>query len=261
MGIGKNSLLSASITKDLGTRFVGQRVIYHPRLASTMEVAKREARLGAAEGTVVVAGEQTGGRGRMGRLWLSPKGNIALSIILHPGLVYLPSLIMLASLAVVHSIEAVTRLKAQIGWPNDVLVGGKKVCGILVESDVQGETVAYAVIGIGMNVNLRAADFPEISSTATSLSDEMGGEVSLAGMIRQLLVEIEELYQTLLAGESVYHEWRDNLVTLGRKVRASSGDISYEGIAESVDRDGRLLLRRSDGSLIKVIAADVTLHS
>ncbi len=261
MGIGKNSLSSASITKDLGTRFVGQRIIYHPQLTSTMEVAKREARLGAAEGTVVVAGEQTGGRGRMGRLWLSPKGNIALSIILYPGLVYLPSLIMLASLAAVHSIEAVTGLKAQIGWPNDVLIKYRKVCGILVESDVWGETVAYAVIGIGMNANLRTADFPEISSTATSLSEEVGGEVSLAGMIRQLLVDIEELYLDLQAGGSVYHKWRDSLVTLGKKVRASSGGASYEGIAESVDRDGSLLLRRSDGSLIKVIAADVTLHS
>ncbi len=260
MGTGENSLLSASISHDLGTRFVGQRVIYHPRLASTMEMARQEARLGAVEGTVVVAGEQTGGRGRMGRVWLSPQGNISLSIILYPDLAHLPSLIMLASLAVVHAIEAVSGLKAQISWPNDVLIGSKKVCGILVESDVRGGVVAYAVIGIGMNVNLRAADFPEISSIATSLSDEVGGEVSLVGMIRQLLVDIERLYLDLQAGGSVYQEWRDSLVTLGKKVVASSGGISYEGIAESVDEDGGLLLRRSDGNLIKVIAADVTLH-
>ncbi len=260
MGTEENSLSSASISNDLGTRFIGQRVIYHPRLASTMEVAKREARLGAAEGTAIIAGEQTGGRGRMGRVWLSPQGNISLSIILYPDLAHLPSLIMLASLAMVHAIEAVSGLKAQISWPNDVLIGGKKVCGILVESNVQGGVVAYAVIGIGMNVNLRAADFPEISSTATSLSEGVGGEVSLVGMIRQLLVDIERLYLDLQAGGSVYQEWRDSLVTLGRKVMASSGSISYEGIAESVDKDGGLLLRRSDGSLIKVIAADVTLH-
>jgi len=260
MGTGKNSLSPASITRGLETRFIGQRVVYHPRLASTMEAARQEARLGAEEGTVVVAGEQTGGRGRMGRIWLSPEGNIALSIILYPDLAHLPSLIMLASLAVVHGIEAVTGLKAQISWPNDVLIDGRKVCGILVESDVRRGAVAYAVIGIGMNVNLRAADFPEILSSATSLSDEVGGEVSLAGMIRQVFIEIERLYLTLQAGGSVYQEWRDSLVTLGRKVRASSGSISYEGIAESVDKDGGLLLRRSDGSLIKVIAADVTLH-
>jgi len=260
MGTGENSLSTTSITRGLETRFIGQRVIYYPRLTSTMEEAKREARLGAVEGTAIVAGEQTGGRGRMRRVWLSPQGNIALSVILYPDLTHLPSLIMLASLAVVHGIEAVTGLKAQISWPNDVLIGGRKVCGILVESDVWGGVVVYAIIGIGMNVNLRAADFSEISSTATSLSDEAGSEVSLLSMMRQSLVEIERLYMALQAGVSVYHEWRDRLVTLGRKVRASSGDISYEGIAESVDKDGGLLLRRSDGSLIKVIAADVTLH-
>ena len=260
MGTGENSLSPASITRGLETRFIGQRVIYHPRLTSTMEVAKREARLGAAEGTVVIAGEQTGGRGRLGRVWLSPQGNISLSIILYPDLAPLPSLIMLASLAVVPGIEAVANLKAQISWPNDVLIGGKKVCGILVESDVRGGVVTYAIIGIGINMNLRAADFPEISSTATSLLDEVGDEVSLLIMIRQLLVEIERLYLTLPSGGAVYQEWRDRLVTLGRKVRASSGNISYEGIAESVDEDGGLWLRRSDGSQIKVIAADVTLH-
>ena len=260
MGTGENSLSPASITENLGTRFIGQRVIYHPRLTSTMEAAKREARLGATEGTAIVAGEQTGGRGRMGRVWLSPEGNIALSVILYPDLANLPSLIMLASLAVLHSIEAVAGLKAQISWPNDVLIGGKKVCGILVESDVRGGAVAYAVIGIGINVNLRISDFPEIPSSATSLWDELGREISLSRMIQQLFVEIERLYLALRAGESVYQEWRDNLVTLGRKVEASSSDIRHEGIAETVDKDGGLLLRCSDGSLIKVIAADVTLH-
>jgi len=260
MGTGENSLSPAAITRGLETRFIGQRVIYHPRLTSTMEAARQEARQGAAEGTAVVAGEQTGGRGRLGRLWLSPEGNVALSVILYPDLSHLPSLIMLASLAVVHSIEAVTGLKAQISWPNDVLIDGKKVCGILVESDVRRGTVAYAVIGIGINVNLKISDFPEIPSSATSLSNELGSEVSLTGMIRQLFVDIERLYLDLQAGGSLYQEWRGSLVTLGRKVVASSGDISYEGIAESVDEDGGLLLRRSDGSLIKIIAADVTLH-
>jgi len=260
MGTGENSLSPASITKSLGTRFIGRRVIYHPRLTSTMGVAKREARLGAAEGTAIVAGEQTGGRGRIGRVWVSPHGNIALSVILYPDLANLPSLIMLASLAVLHSIEAVTGLKAQISWPNDVLIGGKKVCGILIESDVREGAVAYAVIGIGINVNLRTSDFPEIPSSATSLRDESGSEISLPSMIRQLFVEIERLYLALRAGESIYQEWRDSLVTLGKKVRATSGDTSYEGIAEAVDEDGGLLLRCLDGSLIKVIAADVTLH-
>ncbi|GAH88453.1 unnamed protein product, partial [marine sediment metagenome] len=112
-----------------------------------MEVAKQEAQLGAVEGTVIIADEQTAGRGRIKRVWLSPKGSVALSIILYPSVVNLPSLIMLASLAVVHSIEAVTGLKPQVKWPNDVLVNDKKVCGILIESSVRGNIVDYAIIG------------------------------------------------------------------------------------------------------------------
>ena len=256
----ENNLSPASITNNLGTHFVGQRVIYYPSLTSTMEVAKQEAQLGAVEGTVVIAGEQTAGRGRIKRVWLSPKGSIALSIILYPSVVNLPSLIMLASLAVVHSIEAVTGLRSQVKWPNDVLIKNRKVCGILVESEVRGDAVDYAIIGIGININFRVADFPEISSTATSLSDELGQDVSRLDIIRCLLVETEKLYLAVEAGGSVYEEWRDSLVTLGRKVHVKSGETVYEGVAESVARDGSLLLRHSNGSSTKIVAGDVSLH-
>ncbi len=256
----ENSLSPVSITNNLETHFIGQRVICYPSLTSTMEVAKQEAQRGAAEGTVVVAEEQTGGKGRLRRVWLSPKGSIALSIILYPSAAYLPSLIMLASLAVVYSIEVVTGLKSQVKWPNDILINGRKVCGILIESDVRKNIVGYAIIGIGVNVNLRLCDFPEISPIATSLSDELGRNVSRLDMIRQLLVEIERLYLTLQAGGSIYDEWRDSLVTLGKRVRVKWDKTIYEGIAESVTRDGSLLLRRSDGSLTKIVAGDVTLH-
>ena len=255
-----NSLSAASITKDLETRFVGQRVIYYPSLTSTMEMAKQEAQQGAVEGTVIIADEQTAGKGRIKRVWLSPKGNIALSVILYPSVAYLPSLIMLACLAVVHSIEAGTGLKSQLKWPNDVLINGKKVCGVLIESNVRGDTVDYAIIGIGINVNLRLYDFPEIQPTATSLSDELGREVSHLNIIRYLLVELERLYLTLSAENFIYEEWRDSLVTLGKRVQVKSGETIYEGIAESIARDGSLLLRHSDGSLSKIVAGDVTLR-
>ena len=256
----ENSLSPASITNNLETHFVGQRVIYYPSLASTMEVAKQEAEKGAAEGTVIIADEQTAGKGRIKRVWLTPKGNIALSVILYPSVAYLPSLIMLASLAAIHSIEAATGLKSQVKWPNDVLINGKKVCGVLIESNVRGDIVDYAIIGIGVNVSLRLYDFPEIQPTATSLSDELGKEVSRLNVIRCLLVEIERLYLALLAGGSIYQEWRDSLVTLGRRVQVKWGETIYEGIAESVARDGSLLLHHSDGSLTKIVAGDVTLR-
>ena len=256
----ENSLSPASTTNNLKTRLVGQRVTYYPTLASTMDVARQEAQQRAAEGTVVIAGKQTAGKGRIKRTWLSPKGNLALSIILYPHVAHLPSLIMLASLALVHSIETVTGLKSQVKWPNDVLVNGRKMCGILIESQVRGNTVDYAIIGIGVNVNLKTADFPEISPTATSLSDELGREIPLLDIIQQVLVEIERLYLALLAGESIYEEWRNSLATLGKEIQVVSGETVYTGIAESVAKDGSLLLRHRDGSLTKIVAGDATLR-
>ena len=256
----EDSLSPAAITSGLETRFIGQKVIYYPRLTSTMEVAKQEVQQGAAEGTIVIADEQTTGKGRMNRVWLSPRGSIALSIILYPSLASLPYLIMLASLAVVHSIEAAAGLRSQVKWPNDILINGRKVCGILIESSVRGSIVDYAIIGIGVNVNLELSDFPEILPAATSLSDELGREVSRLSLIRRLLVEIEKLYLTLPAGGSIYQEWRDNLETIGKKIQVKSDKITYQGIAESVATDGSLLLRHPDGRLTKIVAGDVSLR-
>ncbi len=256
----EDSLSPTAITDNLETRFIGQRVICYPSLPSTNDVAKLEAKKGAPEGSVVLAEEQTAGRGRIKRAWLSPKGSVALSIVLRPGPDELSSLIMVASLATVHCIEKVSGLRAQIKWPNDVMIGDKKVCGILIESDVKGKAVDYAVIGIGINVSIKLPDFPEIAPTATSLSHELGREVSRLDIIRCLLVETERLYLALPSGDSVYQEWRDRLVTLGKKVQVSSGGATYRGIAESVASDGSLLLRQPDGGLTRIVAGDVTLR-
>ncbi len=256
----EDSLSPAAITRNLATKSIGQRVIYYPSLASTMAVAREEAQQGAPEGTAVIADEQTEGQGRMGRVWLSPEGSIAMSLILYPEIVYLPSLIMVASLAVVHSIELVTGLEPQVKWPNDVLIGDKKVCGILIESKVRGNMVDYSIVGIGVNVNLTPSDLGEFPLPATTLSEELGRVVSRLDLVRQLLVEMDRLYLSLLAGGSVYEEWRDRLVTLGKRVRVTWGTARYEGVAESVARDGSLLLRRADGSLTRVVAGDVALR-
>lgn len=255
----EDSLSAESIRKDLGTRLIGREVLCYPTLSSTMTEAGEQARKGAAEGTVVLAGEQTAGRGRMNRAWLAPGGNIALSLILYPDLSSLPSLIMVASLAVVGAIEAATGLKPGIKWPNDVLISGKKVCGILIENSLQGEAVNYSIIGIGIDVNLRLADFPEIQPVATSLADELGREVSRLEVVRSLLVEMDSLYLSVVSGGSVYEPWRDNMITLGRRVRVTEGETLYEGVAESVAPDGSLLLRETDGKLTRVVAGDVTL--
>lgn len=257
----KNDLTAEAITNGLKTRFVGQKTLYFPSLTTTFDVARQEALNGAPEGTAVIANEQTAARGRLRRVWLTPQGNIALSVILYPCREHLHSLIMAASLAMARCIEVVTSLKPEIKWPNDVLIGGKKVGGILIESDVRTDRVNYAILGIGMNVNLNVADFPEIQTKVTSLSHELGKEVSRLDLIRCLFSEIEFFYLASTAGDTVYEQWQRKLVTLGKEVRVTSatGETTITGIAESVDRDGSLWLRLDDGSLTRVIAGDVTL--
>ncbi len=255
----EEKLSPEAITSNLGTEFIGQRVIYYSTLPSTMEAARQEARWGAPAGTVVVAEEQTAARGRLNRSWCSPRGCLSFSVILRPNIAYLLNMIMLASLAVARAIEKVTGLKAEIKWPNDVLIKGKKVCGILIESEIRRTSLVYVIIGIGINVNLHLNDFPDLVPTATSLSDEAGKEVSRLKLLRQLLIEMEQLYQQLPDGDSVYEPWRDNLVTLGKAVRVQSGETVFEGVAESVGKDGSLLVRQQDGSLARVVAGDATI--
>lgn len=256
----KEELSAFSITSGLKTRFIGHKVFYYSELQSTMATAREKALAGAAEGTVIIAGEQTAGKGRLDRRWVSPKGSINLSVILYPEPSDLPSLIMVASVAVVSAIESVAGLKAQIKWPNDVLIDGRKVCGILVESWIANKNQTYAIIGIGINANVRTASIGEVLAPATSLSDELGGEVSRLELVKRLMVEMERLYLLAKSSQDVYRQWRGSLITLGKSVRASTGDAVYEGVAETVDEDGSLVIRLEDGSLKRFAAGDVTLQ-
>jgi len=252
--------LSASlITEGLNTTLIGQNVLYYQSLPSTMDEARRVIRQGAREGTVIIAGEQTRGRGRRQRTWLTPAGNIALSIILYPNIKTLPYLIMIASLAAAQSIESVTGIKTQIKWPNDILINGKKVGGILIENEVKANKVS-SIIGIGINVDLNVVSYTEIADTAVSLKTEAGKDDLLVKIIRSLLIEFEKLYRQLPEGKAIFEAWRDRLVTLGKKVRATIGTGTIEGIAEDVDESGALVIRGADGRLRKVVAGDVTLQ-
>ncbi len=253
-------LLVESITKGLKTNKIGRNVIYLSSVISTMDIARQEALKGAAEGTVIIAGEQTGGRGRLKRTWLTPKGNIALSITLYPDVASLPYLIMIASLAVVKSIESITGIEGQIKWPNDILINGKKVGGILIENEVRGNKINYSIVGIGINVNLKVNDYAEIANTATSLKSESGIIDIYVKLISKLLQEFDILYVKLPEGKAIYEAWRDKLVTLGKRVKAQSGSQVIEGIAEAVDKGGALMIRENDGKLTKVVVGDVTLR-
>lgn len=242
---------------QFNTRLVGRRLLYYPCLPSTMDAVRQAARHGAAEGTVVVAGEQTAGRGRHGRSWLTPQGSLALSVLLYPSLSWLPGLGMLAPLAVVHIIRRVAGLVAGIKWPNDVLLRGKKVAGILVESGLRGGEVEYAVVGIGLNVDFDPAAHPDIAAIATSLSAELNQPLSPWEVLPSLLEELDRLYLALQAGEAVYPEWKQHLETLGQRVKVSGPGWSEEGVAEEVTADGSLLLRRPDGSTARLFSGEV----
>jgi BirA family biotin operon repressor/biotin-[acetyl-CoA-carboxylase] ligase len=225
-----------------------------------MDVARKAAKEGASEGTVVVAEEQTTGRARLGRTWINPPGVVAVSIILRPEMSQLLRLTMVAALATSRCIERATGLETTIKWPNDVLIRGKKVSGILTESALRGQAVDWAVIGIGINVNFDPKAYPEIADIATSLSVELSKYVSPLNILVHLLTETEQLYLALRRDEPVYQVWRDKLETLGKTVQVKTGDDVEKGYAESVDEDGALMLRRSDGSLLRIVAGEVTLR-
>ncbi len=253
-----NIISTARLARNLQTAYIGRVISYYPRLTSTMEAAREKARHGAAGGTVILAGEQVGGRGRMGRRWISPPGSLSLSVILYPSLARMQCLVMMAALAAARSIEQVSEVGTGLKWPNDVLTRGKKICGILVESELRGNAAACALVGIGINVNFTAAAFPEVAGFATTLADELGREVPLDDLAGRLLAELDSLYG--LPAAAIYREWRDRLETLGKQVTVTSGKTVLQGTAESVNEDGNLLVRRKDGTLARVIAGEVSLR-
>jgi BirA family biotin operon repressor/biotin-[acetyl-CoA-carboxylase] ligase len=142
-----------------------------------------------------------------------------------------------------------------------VLVGGRKICGILMESELAGEAVNHVLLGIGVNVNTDMSAYPEIAAIATSAAAEAGREVSREALAAAVLNELETLYLAARAGQRVQDEWRARLDTLGRQVRVTCGQAVEEGLAEDVDSDGSLILRRPDGSRVIIAAGDVTLRS
>ena len=255
----KNNIqLANAIASKLNTKFVGKRLYCYTKLASTMTVGRGKASKGEPEGTVVIADQQTSGRGRLGRTWLSPHGNLPLSLILRPQLENLPHLIMIASLAVVRALKAVSNIDAVIKWPNDVLIKGKKVCGILIESEVKGNVVNFAIVGIGINIDLDTSNFPDISAIATSLTQESGKEISRPELTAVLLSEIERLYLEAQAGAPIHKEWRERMDTLGKWIEIKSGGSIEHGRAEDATESGNLILRRVDGSITEILVGDVT---
>lgn len=254
----------ARVQAALRTQIIGQRIVYHASLGSTNDLAKELAEAGAAEGTLVIADEQTSGRGRLGRRWLSPpRLNLLLSLIFRPTLSpsQVQRLTMICSLAAADAIRQVAGLEAQIKWPNDILLAGKKAGGILTELGFRGDALAYAIVGLGLNVNLRAEQLPEeLRGVATSIAQVAGRPIPREPLLCALLERIEQRYEQLRGGQVPVAEWAARLATLGKAVRVSEGGGTIEGYAEAVDADGALWLRLADGRSQRILAGDVTLR-
>ncbi len=225
-----------------------------------MDDARHLADGGAEEGTVVMAENQTSGRGRFGRNWVSGQGNIHLSIVFRPSIEVLPQLTMISAVAVARAIRKTTALDPRIKWPNDVLVNGKKVSGILVEAAALGTEIDYAIVGVGINVSLDTSGFSEIAGAASCLDELAGRSVARDEVLRQFLMETDTLYLQALQGDSALEEWRSLMDTIGQRVTVSWREDRWEGLVEDVDRAGNLLLRLDDGELMTMTAGDVSIQ-
>lgn len=260
------NLVSGAVRQGLYTHIVGRRILYHPLLGSTMDEATRLAVDGADEGTVVIAERQSAGRGRQGRSWVSQPGNLLFSVLFRPTMEQLPLVSIIGSLATARAVRKVAGVDPAIKWPNDIMLNGRKAAGILAESAVEGDSVCYAVLGIGINVALNPSDDDEISAIAISVNEAAGTEVARESLLRQLLLELDDLYRRLRtggsdAGRSPIDEWSGLLETIGNTVTATFRNESISGDAIGVDSAGNLLLRTETGETITLTAGDVTLSA
>jgi len=261
------------ITRTLnGIAFV-RRIEYRPTIGSTNDLAKQLGTEGAPEATLVIADEQTAGRGRLGREWWTPPGAaIAMSLLLRPAfppaLAY--RLTMLAGLVAAEAIDQVTGLRVGLKWPNDIVIAKseivsrrsevvRKLGGILTETSISGDRIEFAVVGLGVNVSLDFGARPDLPE-ATSLGMELGRDVDRLPILRTLVERFAARYAMIEQDKRLHADWSARLTTLGRQVAARRGEETLAGLAESVDESGALLIRADDGALHRVDAADVTLR-
>lgn len=252
---------SRAIRAGLENKLVGRKIVYLEQTTSTNDEARRLAEAGAPEGTVVVADYQSAGRGRQGRTWQAPFGScLLLSVVFRPSVPpdQVQRLTMTAGLAVVDAIEERTGLHADLKWPNDIIIRGQKLGGILTEVGVTRSRVDFVVLGIGLNVNLDPVLLSgELISPATSLSAEVGRDIPRLPLLRSLLERLEERYLHAGTGNLLVDEWAQRLTTIGQRVAVTLPDGALQGVATGVDERGALLVRTPDERLVPILAGDV----
>jgi BirA family biotin operon repressor/biotin-[acetyl-CoA-carboxylase] ligase len=285
---GLSELSAARISRALGTRRLGHPTLCFPTIGSTNDVAHEQARAGAVDGTLVLADEQTAGRGRLDRRWWAPAGTcLLMSLLLRPvlALARAGELAMCLGLGAVEGIETVTGVRAALKWPNDVLLHERKLGGMLAELRVDNNRLEYAVLGLGLNVNVdfhaplmapsRAADGrsprpdalrssdpstevpPEVAASATSLLAALGQPVDRIALLAAILAHTEAWYDRMLAGASPHAAWARRLDTLGRRVIVSLAAGALTGLATGVTPEGALLITDDSGQSHTVWSGDV----
>jgi BirA family biotin operon repressor/biotin-[acetyl-CoA-carboxylase] ligase len=251
------------IRLGLQTKFIGQNIHYQESVPSTQKIAHRLANENAAEGTVVISEEQLSGKGRMGREWHSPKyTGIWMSLILRPNisLANAPQLTLLAAVSVVQAIEEVAGLRPEIKWPNDLLLKGKKLTGILTELHAEADRIHSIIMGIGINVNQQLSDFPpDLHSIATSLAIEKGEKISRSSLIRSIFKRFENLYLLYLEEgfAPIKLLWESYAVSIGKQIKARTLNEVIEGKALGITDDGVLQIQDKNGKIHHVYSADI----
>jgi len=247
-------------------RVIGRDIRVFQQTSSTNDVVEKLARDGVKEGVVVFAESQTSGRGRLGRKWLSPAGRgLWFSCLLRPELrpQEATQLTVASAIALHRAVHQATGLTAEIKWPNDLLLGGRKVAGILTEMNAELDRINYIVLGIGIDVNQNQAEFPpELRRTATSLKAQLGRPISRAELAVAVLGQMDAVYGRVKAGDfsRLANEWEAHCTTLGAEVTILAGVREIHGRAESLGEDGALLVRTEHGHLERVVGGDVTVE-
>jgi BirA family transcriptional regulator, biotin operon repressor / biotin---[acetyl-CoA-carboxylase] ligase len=251
------------ITSNFVYRRLGGKLHYYLEIDSTNKQARELAENGALEGEIVIAEQQTRGRGRLGRSWVSPPFlNLYLSIVLRPNLppVHAAQITLMAAVALADTVARFAPNPPTIKWPNDILLGGKKLAGILTESSITAETVNYVILGIGVNLNFPHALMPEaIRRRATSLMECGGNTVSREAFFGRLIQDLDRCYGILgEAGfDGIASRWEARFNLRGKRVRVEMGNEALTGIAKGIDRGGALIVEGDGGQYHRVIAGDV----
>lgn len=261
-----NRLFPQEILSRLQTKWLGHSIVYKDLIDSSNNLAKKIANEGCEDGMIVVAEEQGAGKGRLSRGWISPHAKgIWFSVVLKPPFLpeEAPKCTLMSAVAVVKAINKIPGVKAAIKWPNDILLLGKKLVGILTEMSAEFGHINYVVIGIGINTNATPEDYPEeVRPLAVSIADAATAPFTRVELLADILKNMEELYEKVLVEgfKPVLEEWKQYSCTLGQEVKVIAPDKTYLGTAIDIDEEGLLMVRKEDGIVEKVVAGDVSIR-